>query len=166
MNAHAYLIATLLLTGMGISGCSAVGKPKSPELLKTSSFEICPWKPNAAGLEVVRNTADWQQLLSPAQQNLGELRTWKPSFDNGHRIVVYRMGQKNSAGFSVNFGTPSLLLGNQLRLPLMLNTPPAGSMNAMVLTSPCVVGWVDVSSGTSVELVSDSSKAVISTAAL
>lgn len=166
MNTRQYLLLMVSLTGFWTSGCSAVSKSIQPALLQTSSFAICPWKSSDSGLEIVRDTASWQQLLAQPQQNLEELRKWEPRFNNSQRVIIYRMGQKNSAGFSASFGAPSLLPGDQLRLPVALITPAAGSMNAMVLTSPCVVGLVQVSSGTAVELVNNSTKAVIATARL
>lgn len=165
MNTRPYLLLMVSLAGFWTSGCSAVSKNVQPALLQTSSFSICPWKSSDSGLEVVRDATLWQQLLAQ-QQNLGELRKWEPSFKNDQRVIIYRMGQKNSAGFSASFGAPSLLPGDQLRLPVTLTAPAAGSMNAMVLTSPCVVGLVQVSLGTTVQLINDSTKAVITTARL
>jgi hypothetical protein len=154
-------LCAALLTSLLASGCGAAGKASESKLMSNRSFDICPWKFGESGLDIVRDTAAWQQLLSQAKPNAGDIRNWLPNFNDGQRVIIYRLGEKSSAGFSVSYDNPSVGSGNKLRLPITQTRPAPGTMQAMMLTSPCVAGLVQISSGTSLEVIDSANNAVL-----
>jgi hypothetical protein len=162
MNTHLHLLCAAVAASVLTAACGAASKAPEPKLVSTSSFEICPWKFGESGLDVVRDTSGWQQLMSQAKPNAGSIRNWQPNFAEGQRVVVYRLGQKSSAGFAVNYGVPSLNSASTLRLPIT-QTRPAGTIQASLLTSPCAVALIQASPATGLEIIDSANNAVLAT---
>lgn len=159
-------VLAALLSSILASGCGAAGKTSEPRLLSASSFDICPWKAGESGLDLVRDAAGWQQLLLQAKPGTGDIRNWQPNFKEGQRVIIYRLGQKSSAGFAASYGKPSIGSGNTLHLPITQSRPAPGTMQAMVLTSPCTVGLVQPSNATTVEVIDSTSNLILATGGL
>jgi hypothetical protein len=162
MKTSLSLLTRVIFLGLLASGCSATGRSPGT-MLESSSFDSCPWKFGESGLDVVRDESGWQQFLAQAKPNAGEVRSWQPNFKDGQRVIIYRLGQKNSAGFSVSYGTASLGSGNKLRLPIVQTRPALGMMQAMMITSPCVAGWLQTSPAMTVELIDSASNTILAT---
>lgn len=160
------ILAAALLTNILASGCGAVAQASEPKLLNTSSYPQCPWKFGESGFDVVRDSAGWQQLMAQAKPNAGDIRNWLPNFAEGQRVIIYRLGQKSSAGFGATYGTPAIANANNLRLPVTQIRPEPGTMQATVLTSPCTVGLLQSSHGVSLELIDSTSNTILATGKL
>ncbi len=162
MNTSLALVARVMLASALVAACSATGT--APALmLATSSFDLCPWKFGQSGVDVLRDESSWQQSLSQAKPNAGAIRQWQPNFQDGQRVIIYRLGQKNSAGFAVSYGSAKLSNSNKLLLPIVQSRPASDTLQAMMVTSPCVAGLLQSSSAMTVEIIDSANNTILAT---
>jgi hypothetical protein len=124
------------------SGASAPNAKTIVALAKTENHSICPDGSLESGLNLIDDAKSWQAFLKSAGSKAPGLTDWKPNFSNS-RIVVFRLGSKSSAGFTVKAVDANLVSGtNDLVLNVQTSKPAAGSFNATVITSPCLIASI------------------------
>lgn len=146
---------TSLLLGMvmALTACNAPASPDASNALKGStamrgstvdvtkaeSFSICPDGSRESGLNLIDDAKSWQAYVKSTAQRASNLSDWKPNFVNS-RVVLIRLGSKTSAGYGVRVGEAKWSASdNEIALSVHTSKPAAGSLNASVMTSPCLV---------------------------
>jgi hypothetical protein len=127
---------------------SAVRSAAGASLVASSTaFDQCPISSSGKPLVVIKSEATWKKLIANSAKDLGELRKWQPRFGK-QLVTVYNVGRKTSLGqkpelmrSETNYSTGTTdLFVKQTR-------PAAGSMQAMVMTEPCLIALIDLSQG-------------------
>lgn len=114
-------------------------KGSAVDVTQAESFSICPDGSREPGLNLIDDAKSWQAFLRSTALRAPNLSDWKPSFANS-RVVLIRLGSKTSAGYSVRFGEAKWSASDsEIALSVHTSKPAAGSLNASVMTSPCLV---------------------------
>jgi PrcB C-terminal len=113
-------------------------------LIRHESYALCPDGSLESGLNLYDDAKSWQGFVRAASQRAPQILEWKPNFVSS-RIAVFRLGSKASGGYAVRAIEARLNpKGGELALLVRSTRPQAGSLNASVITSPCLV--VDLAS--------------------
>ncbi|MDX1756493.1 MAG: protease complex subunit PrcB family protein [Marinobacter sp.] len=100
---------------------------------------------SAPGMLYLSKADDLRRLTELPGQALSPSSLSGLDFSREHLVIV-ALGQKTTAGYGVSLDF-ARLSGDELRLEMVLQEPPAGAMVAQVLTTPCVAiavtsrGW-------------------------
>jgi hypothetical protein len=106
---------------------------------KAESFPICPDGSRESGLNLIDDAKSWQAFVRSTAQRAPSLIDWKPNFANS-RVILVRLGSKPSAGYRVKVGAAKWTASDsEIVLSVHTSKPSAGSLNASLLTSPCLV---------------------------
>ena len=142
------------------------GKASAPTLVQATAFDICPWPMGQAGLQVVSSPLAWERFLAQGKPSPGAVGQWAPRFD-AQWVVVYGAGFKPSSGHALRMGVPVWADGGRtLQLPVTQVSPPAGTLQATVMTSPCAVAWLQAPAAKTLRVVDAHSGAVLGEAVL
>lgn len=133
------LARCLPLVGLALlSGCAGSGPrvpPELPSVRQVTQSQHCGL--TGPGLLLVTSQPQLSQYLGLPAQNLSvqPLR----SLDLNREVLLFvTMGQKPTAGYSVRLASAALT-GDTLDLSVAVRTPPADSVQAQVMTSPCAI---------------------------
>jgi PrcB C-terminal len=106
---------------------------------KAESFPICPDGSRESGLNLIDDAKSWQAFVRSTSQRAPSLIDWKPNFVNS-RVILVRLGSKSSAGYGVKVGSAKWTASDsEVVLSVHTSKPAPGSLNASLLTSPCLV---------------------------
>lgn len=131
--------STLLVCAL-LFGCSS--NTQVP-LRMVAQTQHCPVK--TSGLSVFRSN---EQLEQAVQAGAGSLKQRLPSQESknspvlaeGTWLLVVHMGQKPSAGYSLSLASDTASVDKDtMTISLQYHQPPADSMQATVITSPCIM---------------------------
>ena len=119
--------------------CSAQSAPTQVSLRSVYQTPYCGteepglrWLSSAEFATLVRGTG--------GSQHLGTDPAPVPKVDADERMLQVSLGQKSSGGYAVALQTNTApVTQDTLILPLTIEQPPAGSMQTMQLTYPCLV---------------------------
>lgn len=159
-------LALLACAGPPGSAPGHVGGETGPTMLQVATYESCPWRFGEAGLQVIQTRAAWEPFLAQARPSPGTVSDWAPRF-GPQWVVVYRAGLKRSGGHGLKLGSPVLADGGRaVQLPVTQVSPHPGSLQAMVMTSPCAVGWLQAPPASSLRVVDAQTGALLAETAL
>jgi hypothetical protein len=131
--------ATVTLAACNTSALSDTTGASQVALIKVESFEICPDNSRDSGVKLIDNAKAWQGFVDSAAQRAPGLADWKPNFATS-RVVLVKLGSKPSAGYGVNaIDAKFKPASDELVLTVQSTKPEPGSLNASVLTSPCLL---------------------------
>ncbi len=105
---------------------------------KAESFSICPDGSRESGLMLIDDAKSWQAFVKSTTQSAPNLADWRPDFVNS-RVVLIRFGGKTSAGYGVRVGEAKWTADSGIVLSVRTSKPQPGSLNASILTSPCLL---------------------------
>jgi hypothetical protein len=138
-NVATLLGAAVVLTACNTSALSDTTGASQVALIKVESFAICPDNSRDSGVKLIDNAKAWQAFVDSATQRAPGLSEWKPNFATS-RMVLVKLGSKPSAGYGVNaIDAKFKPAGDELVLTVQSTKPEPGSLNASVLTSPCLL---------------------------
>lgn len=159
--AEALLSCSLMACAGAAGGAGGGAGSVSPAVVQSAAFEQCPWRWGEAVLQVAGSRAAWERLLSQGKSSLSPVSHWVPRFED-QWIVVYGAGLKRSSGHSLHMGAPVLTQGRRvLQVPVTQVSPPVGTLQAMVMTSPCVVGLIQTPPVDRLQVIDAHSRAVL-----
>ena len=131
--------APALSSGTGASNGTAGQNASAVNVTKSESFPICPDGSRESGINLIDDAKSWQAFVRNSAQRAPGLSEWKPNFVNS-RVILIRLGSKPSAGYTVKVGEAKWIAQvSELVLNVYTTRPTQGSLNASVLTSPCLV---------------------------
>ncbi len=148
-----------LLLPACVASQSGAAAGAEPRLLGSAGYTQCPWLADQPGLSQVRDSSAWQQLLAQAKPSATALASWAPQFE-AQRVVIYRLGNKPSSGYGAQAQAPGFDAG-VLRLPIVQAQPATGTLQATLITSPCVVAWLQGPANAPLRVVDAQSGAVL-----
>jgi hypothetical protein len=135
---HAAIAAA---TAFALGGCAVAGTPPAAvRTLDSAGYTICPWRGDEPRVVDIATDADWRALLATGGDMATRVAGWAPDFERDH-VVLAAIGKRQSAGYRVEW-LDAAVSGAELRARVSLEVPAAGLTSAMMITTPCVVGWV------------------------
>lgn len=125
----------ILFTLHSISACSGTLLP-----VRTiyNSTQCATTKP---GMSALSTQQELDEAINTHQPVFSEKQAQapRPDFDN-ESVVLLALGQQNTAGHNIVLsGKQAQIKNNQLVLPVTISSPEPGSMQAQVITSPCLI---------------------------
>ena len=92
-------------------------------------------------IKSIASQVELNQLLRSMQNKFSLTEMFEPEIDYDNQILIlYALGQKPSSGYSIKLTKSDATLIKQiLHLPLRVQSPASGSMNAQMITSPCTI---------------------------
>lgn len=127
---------TLLALGclLALAGCQHATAQSRLEIVEKDAFSTHTEKGPQFQLISDRN------LFDDAYQHLhegGRASPEKPAVDyTKQRVLLAFMGQKSTAGYSIDFQPATAIAGDALVVTVILTKPPTGAVLAQVVTSP------------------------------
>jgi hypothetical protein len=132
-------------------------------LLHHESYAICPDGSFESGLNLMDDAKSWQSFLRASSQKAPQLLEWKPNFSNA-RVLIFRLGSKASAGYGVRALEAKLVTANsELALYVNSSRPQPGSLNASVITAPCLIAHLASTEFNAVSVIEASDGTVLAT---
>lgn len=122
---------------------TSTGASKTDVTGESLALSNCPVFAEYAGVRVFDEAA-WAGHLELAGGLAPQLTQWTPDFSN-QRITLVMMGQKPSLGYSIHLQPPVIKTGDTVSMPVKLAEPPAGSLVASALSSPCAYALIKTS---------------------
>ncbi len=116
-------------------GCSA---EKVPIQIKYSSNQCGINKPM---LISIKSASELANLFEPAQKKTLSTKTFKIDIDYQKQILIlFAMGQKPTSGYNILLRDKvARLESEKLYLPINVQQPAEGSIQAQVISSPCQI---------------------------
>lgn len=92
-------------------------------------------------VKVITSQVELNQLLGSMQNKFSLTEMFEPEIDfDNQLLILYAVGQKPSSGYSIElYKSDALLIDQKLHLPVRVQSPASGSMNAQMITSPCTI---------------------------
>jgi hypothetical protein len=162
VNIFTSLSIALLLSGCAASsGSSNASSPQPPQqaagpgsavrsgsastlVVSNTAFDQCPIKAMGKPLVIIKTEANWKKSIGDSSKDIGELRNWQPRF-NQQLVAVYSVGRKTSLGFKPELvRSETAFATGTTDLYLKQKRPAAGTMQAMVMTEPCIIALINL----------------------
>jgi len=94
-----------------------------------------------ATIKSIDSQADLNHLMQTMPKSFGLGEMFEPDINYEHQmLILYAIGQKPSAGYSIEqYGSDASLIDQKLHLPVRVQSPAEGSVQAQMITSPCAI---------------------------
>ena len=91
--------------------------------------------------QVITSQAELNQRLHSMQHKFALTEMFEPEIDYDNQLLIlYALGQKPSSGYSIElYKSDASLIDQKLHLPVHVQSPASDSMQAQMITSPCVI---------------------------
>jgi hypothetical protein len=138
MKTKALIFSTVIVFGVVGTGCvvnqkeTAEGAPLVRQITASDQCGVV-----APGLIYLNEQEDLERLQGLPMQNLSMKQLNELNFDREHVLVV-GLGQKPTGGYGLTLAN-SRIIGDTLKITVILRRPPADAMVTQVLTTPCAV---------------------------
>jgi hypothetical protein len=92
-------------------------------------------------IKQINTSLELDEILRPMRRNFSRVPVVLPEVDYDKQdLILYALGQKPTAGYAIELYKDEARIEKQtLYLPVRLQRPEAGSMQAQVITSPCQI---------------------------
>jgi hypothetical protein len=136
-----WLRISVIVLSTALFGC-AVNSNASNQLeasvIKHQSFDFCPVNSQAKAVTVIKAKPDWQRLLQTATAGMQVIDQWQPDFEK-QTLVIYQTGVRASLGYKPQLVRAEATDTPTVNLTIKHNRPAAGSMQATVVSQPCLI---------------------------
>ena len=132
----------------GVAPLGVVGSVNIKEHVASAQ---CPLSERQPAITIIENEAAWSRQLgrlrstaTPSAVDIGAARTPQPvdqaTIDwQASRILILSMGQQPSAGYQISLARQTAAIENGvLRLAVNWMEPPPDSLQAQIITHPCL----------------------------
>jgi hypothetical protein len=161
VNIFTSLSIALLLSGCAASSGSSNASSQQPAqqagpgsavrsgsastlVVSNTAFDQCPIKAMGKPLVIIKTEASWKKSIGDSSKDIGELRNWQPQF-NRQLVAVYSVGRKTSLGFKPELvRSETAFATGTTDLYLKQKRPAVGTMQAMVMTEPCIIALINL----------------------
>ncbi len=150
------LVAAALTAGACVTSTGASISDVTGDTLALSN---CPVFTEQPGVQVFDELA-WTGHLAAAGEQAPQLTQWTPDFSH-QRVALVMMGQKPSLGYAIELQPPVTKTGDTVSLPVKQTEPPAGSLVAAALSSPCAYTVVNSSEFSTLQVTDSSDGSVL-----
>ncbi len=113
-------------------------------IVASQTYDLCPVDTQGKAFATVKTEGNWKKLLTTAKSNLGDPTVWRPDFLK-QAVVVYQVGRRASLGYKPEL-VRAVPTSTTMTLDLFIkrNRPQSGSMQASVVSQPCLLALIAV----------------------